>query len=52
MIDNTTNIVLGSLRYKGSSDTNLFVNVPLEQTQKEIDEAIKKANDESKPCNE
>jgi hypothetical protein len=36
MIDNPTNIVLGSLRYKGSSDTNLFVNIPLEQTEKEI----------------
>ena len=36
MIDNSTNIVLGSLRYKGSSDTNLFIDVPLEQTEKEI----------------
>ena len=36
MIDNPTNIVLGSLRYKGSSDTNLFIDVPLEQTEKEI----------------
>ena len=36
MIDNSTNIVLGSLRYKGSSDTDLFIDVPLEQTEKEI----------------
>jgi len=36
MIDNSTNIVLGSLRYKGSSNTNLFIDLPLEQTEKEI----------------
>ena len=35
MIDNSTNIVLGSLRYKGSSNTNLFIDLPLEQTEKE-----------------
>ena len=35
MIDNQTNIVLGSLKYKGSSNTNLFIDLPLEQTEKE-----------------
>lgn len=35
-IDNTTNIVLGSLRYKSSQDQGVFLNVPLEQTSKEI----------------
>ena len=35
-IDDTSNIVLGSLRYKSSQDKGVFLNVPLEQTSKEI----------------
>jgi len=35
-IDNSTNIVLGSLRYKTSPNVSMFVNVPMEQTQKEL----------------
>lgn len=35
-IDNSTNIVLGSLRYKTSPNVSMYVNVPMEQTQKEL----------------
>jgi hypothetical protein len=35
-IDNSTNIVLGSLRYKTSPNVSMFVNVPMQQTQKEL----------------
>ena len=35
-IDDSTNIVLGSLRYKTSPNVSMFVNVPMEQTQKEL----------------
>ena len=35
-VDNSTNIVLGSLRYKTSPNVDMYVNVPMEQTQKEI----------------
>ena len=35
-IDNSTNVVLGSLRFKSSQDQGVFANVPLEQTVKEI----------------
>ena len=35
-IDNSTDIVLGSLRYKTSPNVSMFVNVPMEQTQKEL----------------
>ena len=35
-IDNSTNVVLGSLRYKSSQDQGVFVNVPLDQNAKEI----------------
>lgn len=35
-IDNDTRIVLGSLRYKTSPNVNMYVNVPMEQTQKEL----------------
>jgi hypothetical protein len=35
-IDNETRIVLGSLRYKTSPNVNMYVNVPMEQTQKEL----------------
>ena len=34
-IDNSTNIVLGSLRYKTSPNVPMYVNVPMEQTHKE-----------------
>jgi hypothetical protein len=35
-IDNETRIVLGSLRYKTSPNVPMYVNVPMEQTQKEL----------------
>ncbi len=35
-IDNDTRIVLGSLRYKTSPNVPMYVNVPMEQTQKEL----------------
>jgi hypothetical protein len=35
-VDNSTNIVLGSLRYKTSPNVPMYVNVPMEQTQKEL----------------
>jgi hypothetical protein len=35
-IDNETRIVLGSLRYKTSPNVDMYVNVPMEQTQKEL----------------
>ena len=35
-IDDTTKLVLGSLRFKSSQDQGVFENVPLKQTTKEI----------------
>jgi hypothetical protein len=35
---NDTRIILGSLRYKGATNTNISLNVPFEGNQKEIDE--------------
>jgi len=38
MNNNNLRVVLGSLRYKSAPDTNLFFQVPLIQTQREMDE--------------
>lgn len=35
---NDTRIILGSLRYKGATNTNISLNVPLQGNQKEMDE--------------
>ena len=36
--NNNLRVVLGSLRYKSAPNTNLFFQVPLLQTHKEMDE--------------
>ena len=42
--NNNLRVVLGSLRYKSAPNTNLLFQVPLQQTQKEMDEFDRSVN--------
>jgi hypothetical protein len=44
MGNNNLRVVLGSLRYKSAPNTNLLFQVPLQQTQKEMDEFDRSVN--------